>query len=206
MEIADTLLGAGAEPDARSDSYDGKCTTALELLVSSSPPAEAGVQADLVETLCRGGANPNGPDDDGAPLWTAITFSYTRSAERLAQCGARLDNLVFAAVVGDVDRVKTFFGDDGRLVPIRGRSGERVGLRGPTLDKSHIVEYALIYAAGHGRRPVVEFLMTKKPDLDVKEPVHGGSALGWARHPHAVSGRPEGSPDIAELLEKARAS
>jgi hypothetical protein len=203
--IARTLLGAGADPNARSDSYGGRCTTPLELLVSSSHPAEAGVQADLVEVMCQGGANPNGPDDDGGPLWTAITFGYTRSVERLVQSGARVDNLVFAAVLGDLDLVRTFFGTDGQRLRAGAPSGERVGRLGPMLNGRHTIEYALIYAAGHGRRQVVEFLLSKHPDLSVTEPVHGGTALGWARHPHALSGRPHGSPDIAELLRSARA-
>src|SRR4051794_22856282 len=54
-EIARLLLASGAEADARCDCYGG--TTTLELLVSSQFPAEAGVQADTVEVLCRGGAS-----------------------------------------------------------------------------------------------------------------------------------------------------
>ena len=96
VEIMRLLLEHGADPDAVCDAYSGHDTT-LGLLVSSAHPAAAGVQAALVEELCRGGARVNGLDDDGAPLWTAITFGYTEAAEALAGCGARVDNIVFAA-------------------------------------------------------------------------------------------------------------
>jgi hypothetical protein len=62
--IARALLDAGANPDAGSRSY-GPEDTPLELLVSSCHPGEAGVQADLVEILCRAGANVDGLRGDG---------------------------------------------------------------------------------------------------------------------------------------------
>jgi hypothetical protein len=37
--------------------------TTMCLLVSSCVPFAVGVQAPLVEVLCRGGANAGGPDD-----------------------------------------------------------------------------------------------------------------------------------------------
>jgi hypothetical protein len=67
-EIARILLDAGAEPDATCDCYGGGWST-MDLLVTSGHPAGAGVQGDVVETLCRGGADPNGSRDDGSPLW-----------------------------------------------------------------------------------------------------------------------------------------
>ena len=181
VAIAEILLAAGAAPDATCVSY-GAGDTVLGLLLSSAHPARAGVQADLVEALCRAGASPDGPGDDGSPLWTAITFGYTAAAERLVRCGARVDNLIFAAVAGDLAAVETFIDDDGRAKPTRVRSVDRAGTAGPALDPEHLVDYALIYAAGHGRLPVVEFLLTKNPSLAVKEPVFQGTALGWAEH------------------------
>ena len=59
---------------------------------------------------------------------------------------------------------------------------ERIGARGRPLAPRHVVEYALIWAAGHGRPDVVEFLLTKDPDLRVTEPIFGATALGFARH------------------------
>ena len=77
------LLERGAEPDAICDAYGADDTT-LGLLVSSAHPAAAGVQAALVEELCRGGARVDGLDDHGAPLWTAIAFGYTEAAAKWA--------------------------------------------------------------------------------------------------------------------------
>jgi hypothetical protein len=186
VEVLSVLLRYGGDPDALCDSYGGgAATTPLCLLVSSVHPAVAGVQAGLVEELCRGGANPDGLDDDGAPLWTAITFGYPAAVDALARCGARVDNLVFAAAVGDLPKVRDHL-----------RAGPRwdAGVRG--FDPDHLIEYALIYSAGLGRRPVVEFLLTRDPDLGVIEPVFHATAAGAARY--------HDRHDIVALLEADR--
>jgi hypothetical protein len=164
----------------------------LCLLVSSAGPAEAGVQAALVEELCLGGARANGIDDDGLPLWTAITFGYTDAAEALARCGARVDNLCFAAALGDFDAVRDCFAADGSLRPDVAPP-ERIGAQGQLLAPERVVDYALIWAAAHDRRQVVEFLLTKGPDLRVTEPFFHATALGVARY--------HGNDTMAALLE-----
>jgi hypothetical protein len=50
VAIATAIVEAGAAADALADMYDGRWTT-LGLLVSSAPPAEAGVQAELAQVL-----------------------------------------------------------------------------------------------------------------------------------------------------------
>ena len=95
VEITRILLEAGAEVDALAGTYGGGTNqTTLCLLVSSCHPAEAGLQPDLVKVLCDAGADVNGVADDGAPLATALMFSYTKSVDMLVQCGARIDNLL----------------------------------------------------------------------------------------------------------------
>jgi hypothetical protein len=181
-EIMRLLLERGAQPDASCDTYGGGRTqTTLILLVSSSVPAAAGVQAQLVMELCRGGATADGPDDDGLPLWTAITFGYTEAAEALVRCGARVDNVVFAAALGDLTAVRSYFDADGRLKPGRARSAERIASE-PGLGADRLLDYALICAAGHGRQEVVEFLLGKGPDLSFAEPFFDSTALGAARY------------------------
>jgi hypothetical protein len=141
--------------------------------VCSSRPVirpEPGCRLALVTALCRGGANPNGLDDDGLPLWTAITWGYPAAAEALARCGARVDNLVFAAALGDLPRVKTSLASHTGHAADQVRSGQRIGANGPVLDPEHMIEYALIYAAGHGRGDVVKLLLTRNPDLSVRDP------------------------------------
>ena len=92
VEIARTLLEAGAEPDALADMYGAECTT-MSMLVSSSHPAEAGLQVPLVELLLDFGAaiEGRGTRKWGAPLFTALAFGMTDAAEVLAKRGARID-------------------------------------------------------------------------------------------------------------------
>lgn len=197
-EVAQVLLESGADPNATCDAYGG--SNVLGLLLSSSHPAEAGVQEALVEILCRAGAAVEGPDDDGAPLWTAVTWGYTSAARRLVRCGARVDNVVSAAVVGSCDEVARFFDADGKLLPVTSlRGAEHFSHRRP-YDLGRLLEYALVYAASHGRIEIVEWLLSKGPDLSVREPVYGGTALGMARHRHPAAGRPNGSPEVAAIL------
>jgi hypothetical protein len=196
-EIAQILLEAGAEPDATCECYGGEWTT-MDLLVTSGHPAGAGVQADVVETLVRGGANPNGPRDDGSPLWCALTYWYTPAVDRLVTCGARLDNLVFAAAAGDLAAVESYFDESGRLVPERAHSWGKAlawqwiwGSKGKHLDPRHMLEYALNYAAVHGRKAVVELLLGKGPDLGVVEPIWNNTLLDAieyrAQHPEILA-------------------
>jgi Ankyrin repeats (many copies) len=191
VHIMRLLLERGAEPDALCTIYSGHDTT-MGLLVSSAIPATAGVQAALVEELCRGGANVNGLDDDGIPLWTAISFGYTDAAEALARCGARVDNLVFSAALGDLEAVRRHFEPTGEPPPRRALSAERMGIDGPLLEAGRLVDYALIHAALHSRRDVVAFLLDQGPDLSFREPRWGATALGAARW--------GGDPEIVELL------
>jgi hypothetical protein len=139
------------------------------------------VQADLVEVLCRAGARPDGIDDDGSPLWEVIKTGATRAAERLVRCGARLDNLVFTASLGDLAAVRGYFDDAGLLVTDRARDWGKARLH-HGLDRDHMLEYSLIYAALHGRRAVVEFLLSKRPDLTLREPIWNSTALGAAEY------------------------
>src|SRR6266567_4009941 len=184
-ELLRILLRHGADPNATCDAYGGGSgMTPLTLLVSSCHPADAGVQADLVEEFCRGGANPNGLDEDGLPLWTAITYGYPAAVDALARCGARVDNLVFAAAVGDIPRVRNYLQDGGPLSGDRPGSAQRIGARGLKLDPDHLIEYALVYSAGLGRRPVAELLLAEGPDLSVTEPVWRSTAAGMARYHH----------------------
>jgi hypothetical protein len=56
-----------------------------------------------------------------------------------------------------------------------------------------MLEYALISAAGHGRRGVVELLLSKDPDLTVREPIWNNTAPDAAEY--------GGHPPIVALLK-----
>lgn len=186
--IARALLAAGADPEATCGIYrGGPGTTPLSLLVTSGPPAIAKVQGPLVEVLCAGGANPDGIADD-RPLMAAIVFGYTDAAEALARCGARVDNAIFAAALGDVALTEQFLAAPTALT---------IGPDGPPLPAEHMLEYALIYAAEHDRVEVVERLLARGPDLSIKEPFWQATALGIARHQKAQR--------VVDLLSSAAA-
>lgn len=178
-QVTRLLLDRGAEPDAACDLYGGgPGMTTLCLLVSSCVPAEAGVQVSLVGVLCHGGAAVDGPQGDGAPLRTAISFGYTQAAEELVRCGARVDNLVFHAALGDLAAVREYFADG--------------------IPEGNLLEHALGSAALHGRRDVVEFLLGKGPDLSFTDPSFGATARGAARY--------AGHTEIVELIDERLAS
>ena len=54
-EVAEMLIGAGADVNATTDVYQGKCT-ALGLVATSSPPSAAGVQREVIDVLLKHGA------------------------------------------------------------------------------------------------------------------------------------------------------
>jgi len=65
-----------------------------------------------------------------------------------------------------------------------------------------MLEYALIYASGHARVAVVEFLLSQGPDLTVKEPYWGATALGMARYDSInVNCRPDEIGATIKLIE-----
>lgn len=191
VELVRTLLAAGAEADATCDSYAPN-NTALTLLCSSSHPADAGIQDQLVEALVAGGAHPDGPTQDSDPIWTATTWGYQRAVDALVRCGARIDNLVLAAAAGDLERVRQFL--------VAPRAPVAMGALPHVLAAENLVEYALIYAASLDRRDVVVELLAQSPNLRIAEPVFGATALGAASHQHASAGRPDGNPAIVALL------
>ena len=176
VEIADLLLGRGAEPDATATMYGGDATT-LEMLVSSQHPADAGVQVALVDKLVDFGAAVDGPKNDGEPLLTAVLFQYARAAEALVRRGARVDSIVIAAGLGREDLVRSFVADDGSLRP----EVRLVTIRAPRVrrDARANLEWALVCAAALGHTAVVEFLADRGVDPGVRG-FAGLTALHWA--------------------------
>lgn len=174
VELMECLLAAGADPDALAASYGGgPAQTTLALLVSSGWPAEAGLQGELTRTLVRAGANPNGLDEDGVPLATALAFRSPQAVEALAEF-ARLENPLFAAAAGRLDLLQDMIGDDGRARP------SIVHCRVPWLhmstDPEKVAQQALMAASTCGQLPVVEWLLERGVDPN-GSPVANRSAL-----------------------------
>jgi hypothetical protein len=178
VEITRFLLDAGAEPDAVADTY-GRDTlqTTMNLLVSCTHPADAGLQSAIAEALLDYGAAVNGVADDESPLMTALRFGYIEAAETLARRGARVDAIVTAASLGRLDLVRDMVVDAKTLkpgVPLISTPWTTV----PRDPRVHI-ELALAWACKFGRSEVAHFLL----DIGVN-PVAKDSddmtALHWA--------------------------
>ena len=178
LAVARFLLEAGAEVDGLANTYGGdKYQTTMNLLVSSTHPAEAGLQAPLVHLLLDFGAAINGLDDEGSPLVTALAFGYAESADGLAGRGARIDNVITAAAVGRLDLVRSFVVDPATLragVPLQGP----LWFRWPEGARAQI-ELALVWASRFGRAPVARFLLDQGVDPAARDG-DAMTALHWA--------------------------
>jgi ankyrin repeat protein len=197
VEIARALLEAGAEPDALADMYGTQCTT-MSMLVSSSHPAQAGLQVPLVELLLDFGAAIEGRESRtwGGPLATALAFGMTDAAKALARRGARID-LCAAAGLGLADdaarllpaadaparhRALALASQHGhveaaRLLLDAGEDPSRYNPRG-----NHPHSTPLHQAALAGHRAVVRLLVERGARLDMHDTVWRGTPLGWALH------------------------
>lgn len=178
VAVARFLLEAGAEVDGLANTYGGdKYQTTMNLLVSSTHPADAGLQAPLVHLLLDFGAAINGLEDDGSPLVTALAFGYGESADALAGRGARIDNVITAAAVGRLDLVRSFVVDPATLragVPVQGP----LWFIWPEGARAQI-ELALVWACRFGRGPVAKHLLEQGVDPGARDS-DSMTALHWA--------------------------
>jgi len=194
IEIARVLLQAGAEPDALADMYGAECTT-MSMLVSSSHPAEMGLQVPLVELLLDFGAaiEGRGTRKWGAPLGTALVFGMSDAAKALVRRGARID-LPAAAGLGFVDEA-------ARLLPSADTEARHRALS-LAAQHGHAEIVRLLLDAGEdpnrfnfvhahstplhqavlaGDAPVVRLLVERGARLDIRATIWQGTPLGWAR-------------------------
>ena len=109
VEVAKTLLDAGADVNALAEIYDEKCAS-MSLLVSSSHPANAGLQVALAETLLDYGAAIIEPDSRGqSSIITALAFGYLDTAKALARRVAPSEDIAEAAGLGRLEEVARMF-------------------------------------------------------------------------------------------------
>ncbi len=170
VEITTLLLDAGADVNAESDAYGGRCT-ALGLVATSVHPEEAGVQIALLQRLLDRGANLYQPSAGGngqSVVNACLANGQPEAAGFLADAGARLD-VEGAAALGRLDVLGTFFDENGAARP-------------PIGPKE--LTSAFLYACGYGSREGAEFLMAHGVDPAVRNP-QGQTALHWANYtPH----------------------
>jgi ankyrin repeat protein len=198
VEIATTLLQAGAEVDALAGMYGGECTT-MSMLVSSCHPANAGVQVALVETLLDFGAaiEARGSGRWTSPLMTALAFGYPTAAEALVRRGARVDNIAAAAGLGrrdDAARLLATADAESRrralalaaqhghvdIVRLLLDAGEDPNRYNPDGNHSHSTPLHQAVLAGH--EAVVRLLVERGARLDIRDIIYQGTPLGWAIH------------------------
>jgi ankyrin repeat protein len=198
VAIATALLEAGADPDALAWAYGGRCTT-MALLVSSSPPAEAGVQVPLVETLIGYGASvaPAGEGNWTSPVETALVFGMRDAALALVRCGAPIESLAAAAALGRIEDAKRMLPSAGeqdrhRALALAAQSGQTDAVRilldagedpnrfNPPGTHAHTPPIHQAVAAGH--LEVVKLLVDRGARLDLRDTIYQGTPLGWAEY------------------------
>lgn len=203
VEICKILLKAGAEPDALADMYGGKCTT-MCMLVSSDPPAEAGLQSPLAEKLLDFGASVEaiGEGKWTDPLMTALAFGYGKTAEVLVRRGAQIRNLAAAAGIGSLSEVQRFLPDSDALSRHRALAlaaqhghlevvrllldaGENPNRYNP--DGNHAHSTPLHQAVWAEHEPVVRLLLERGADLSIQDTIYHGTPLDWAIYGHKQS-------------------
>jgi len=183
IEIAERLIAAGAKVDALADTYGGDVyQTTMNLLVSSTHPAEAGLQSKLVEVLLDHGAAIDGLASDSSPILTALAFGYRDSADTLARRGAAINHVVVAAAVGRLDLVQAWVVDANTLVKEHGPYRGPYWVNIPD-DARGQIERALVWACKFGRSDVAQFLLERgvsaaSKDNDDMTALHWASARG----------------------------
>ena len=196
--VAKLLLDAGADPDALCNLYGGECTT-MALLVSSTPPANAGVQVPVLNVLIDHGATvtPKGEGAWTSPVITALVFGFKDAARTLVDRGAPVDTLAAAAGLGRIDDVKKMLPsataeDRHRALALAAQTGvaEAVQLlldAGEDPNRfnppgTHAHTPPLHQAIAHGHLDVVKVLVERGARLDIRDTIHHGTPLGWARY------------------------
>jgi ankyrin repeat protein len=214
VQIAKLLLDAGADPNALQDSYGGQ-NTIMAMLVSSSPPKDAGVQVPLIDILVDYGASiaPSGEGNWTSPIETALVFNMCEAADALVKRGAPVDTLAAEAGLGRLEEVRRRLpsadaNDRHRAVALAAQcghadvlallidAGEDPNRFNPPGTHSHSPPLHQAIAAGHLH--VVKLLVERGARLDIKDAIYESTPLGWARY--------FDQPDIAAYLVSKGAS
>jgi ankyrin repeat protein len=210
VAVAQLLLGAGADPNALCHAYGGECTI-MALLVSSTPPARAGVQVPLVHVLIDHGASiePMGEGNWTSPVTTALVFGFTDAANALIERGARIETLAAAAGLGRLDEVRAKLPsasaeDRHRALALAAQlghpeivtllidAGEDPNRYNPPGTHAHSAPLHQAIAAG--QLEVVKGLVANGARLDLEDTIHQATPLGWADYCD--------QPEIAKYLRE----
>ncbi len=175
VEIAQLLINAGADINARTiDSAVGE--TPLQWAVSANDVAVA-------EALIDAGAPVDGVNDDRRPLAQALFYGQLAAAELLVRRGATID-LEFAAGLGRVDLLQTFFDAEGHLLPTASWHHPPTNevVVAPEGAGSELLEQALVYACFCTQVEAAAYLLNRGADVNAQPSGFDvqASPLHWA--------------------------
>lgn len=175
VEIAQLLINAGADINARTiDSAVGE--TPLQWAVSANDVAVA-------EALIDAGASVDGVNDDRRPLAQALFYGQLAAAELLVRRGATID-LEFAAGLGRLDLLQTFFDAAGNLLPTAGWHHPPTNqvILAPDGAASELLEQALVYACICTQVEAAAYLLDRGADVNAQPSGFDvqASPLHWA--------------------------
>jgi hypothetical protein len=197
VAIARRLLDAGADVDAEADVYGGGATT-LYLVVTSTPPRQAGVQLELADLLIGRGARLRRD-----LVRSCLMNGCPEAAAHMAAHGAHV-GVEEAAGLGRLDLLATYFEPPGIVPPADQAAAllmaawyDRREVVAWLLDRgadpaSHSPEAGstpLHVAAYLGYAELVELLVERGAPLDVIDAVYGTPPLVWALHGWLVEAR-----------------
>jgi ankyrin repeat protein len=196
--------------------YAAECTT-MSMLVSSSHPAEAGLQVPLVELLLDFGAaiEGRGTKKWGGPLFTALAFGMIDAADVLARRGAPVD-LPAAAGLGLVDdatrllpsadvearhRALSLAAQQGHaeIVRLLLDAGEDPNRYNPESNHAHCTPLHQAVLGGH--ETAVRLLVERGARLNMRDTIWQGTPLGWALY-----GGGKAKVEMAECLRSLGAA
>jgi Ankyrin repeats (3 copies) len=197
LDVARTLLDAGASVDALADLYDERCTT-LGMVVSSSHPAAAGLQLELALLLVERGAAVGGAGSKWqSAVLTALIFGYLDTARGLASHAGEVDSVIELAGLGRVDDVRARIstassGDLHAALALAAQLGHADVVRlllahgvDPNRfnpDGYHAHATPLHQAVWHGHRDVVENLVAAGATVDLADTIYDATPLQWAEY------------------------
>ncbi|MFN3192611.1 MAG: ankyrin repeat domain-containing protein [Aureliella sp.] len=193
--VAQVLFEAGAEVDALADAYGGGLAqTPLNWLVSSGHPSAAGVLGEMTDLFCKAGANLEGLENKSTPLVTALGFGHSDAAQILINHGCLIDNVLFAAAAGNLEKVKEF-------CPSNQPNGfdtsafERIESNWfkPEKDAVAAGQLAFVFAAMCGQLEVIRWMHSIGVDMNAVP--RGTFMTGGALHTAAMVGQ-ESSVDL----------
>ncbi len=156
-EIVRLLIGAGADPNARTASRGSQTGPGDETPLHYAASSD---DVDVAEALIDGGADIEVPDGSiGTPLDNAVGYGCWHVARLLVARGARVDQAWHAGALGMLGRLAELLGSD------------------PPAEE---VSKAFWHACTAGQRRAAEYLLSRGADLNWEPDYAQGTALDAA--------------------------